>query len=226
MSSPTTLGCEPMAGIDAGRRENRMSGCHVGLVTDESGLRTLKPEWDDLYRRSADRHYSQSFDWCWCGWTTVAKPRGRKLLCLVATDANRVVLIWPLVVDRRALWSAARPLGSETTEYSAVLVEDGAEADARMDLAWRALKETSGCDVLQVPFVRDGSALHRLIAAQRAFSFTEVFTISTVDWRESPTWEAYYRSLDKKHRLDIGRRRRRLMESGNVAFAAAVDADQ
>lgn len=203
-----------------------MTDCHIRIVTDEAALRALKPEWDGLYRKRADRHYSESFDWCWCGWTAVAKPRGRTLHCLVATDANRVVLVWPLVVDRKVLWSVARPLGSETTEYSSVLVEDAPEADSRMDLAWQALKQTSGCDVLRLPFVRDGSRLHRLVAGRNDFFFAEHFTTSAVDWKDSPTWQAYHRSLHKKQRLDISRRRRRLTESGNVSFAAAVDADQ
>jgi CelD/BcsL family acetyltransferase involved in cellulose biosynthesis len=215
-----------MTSIGHGYSNDGLAGRHIRILTDESSLRALKPDWDDLYRRSADPHYSQSFDWCWCGWMTVAKPRGRKLLCVVATDANQVVLIWPLVVGRTALWSVARPLGSETTEYSNVLVEGGAGADARMDLAWQALKQAPGCDVLRLPYVRERSALDRLISGQSAFSFADDFTIAAVNWRGAPTWEAYYRSLDKKQRLDISRRRRRLMESGDVAFAASVDADQ
>jgi CelD/BcsL family acetyltransferase involved in cellulose biosynthesis len=210
---------------DVGGKKQGMMKCQFRVVTDEAALAALKPEWDALYRQSADRYYSESFDWCWCGWTAVAKPRGRKLHCLVATADDRVVLIWPLVIHRKYLWSIARPLGSETTEYSNVLVEEGPEADSRMELAWQVLRRTSRYDVLRLPFVRDGSRLHRLVAARGAFSFAEPFIASAVDWRGSPDWTAYHRSLDGKQRRDIGRRWRRLAETGEVTFAA-VEVDQ
>jgi CelD/BcsL family acetyltransferase involved in cellulose biosynthesis len=198
----------------------------IRTITDEAAFDALKPEWDELYRKSSDPYYSQSFEWCRRAWTEVGRPRGRKLHILVGAEDGRVVLIWPLALYRRFLWSFACPLGPETSEYSSVLVEDSPEADRRTSAAWQQLRHTAPCDVLLLPFVRDGSALHRLISAKSVFAFSEKFTTSQVDRAGSRDWETYYRSLRKKQRLDINRRRRRLTEIGKVTFEAAVEAGQ
>lgn len=195
----------------------------IRTITDEAAFVSLKPDWDELYRKSASPYYSQSFEWCWRAWTDVGKPRGRKLHCLVGAENGRVVLIWPLVLYRRLLWSFACPLGPETSEYSGVLVEDSLEADRRTASAWQQLRHTAPCDVLLLPAVRDGSALQRIIAANGVFAFSERLTTSQVDWAGSQDWETYYRSLRKKQRLDISRRRRRLAEIGKVTFEATVE---
>lgn len=192
----------------------------------EAAIDALKPEWNELYRKSIDPYYSQSFEWCWCAWKEVGRPRGRTLHCLVGAEDGRVVLIWPFVVYRRFLWSFARPLGPETSEYSSVLVEDSPEADRRTAAAWQQLRHMVPCDVLLFPFVRDGSAVHRLVSAKSVVKLSEKFTTSQVDWAGSQDWETYYRSLRKKQRLDINRRRRRLAEIGEITFEASVEAGQ
>jgi len=203
-----------------------MTKCDLRIVTDDHTFAALKPQWDELYQKSTDRHYTQSFDWCWCDWMEVGKATGGKLHCLIATEDDRLVLIWPLRIHRKYLWSIAHPLGFETTEYSNVLIEQGPESDVRMDLAWQALGQGSRYDVLRLPFVGDGSRLHRLIATRKVLCVTEQFATSIVDWMASPNWETYYRRLDNKQRCDIARRRRRLAEAGKVIFIAAVDVDQ
>jgi CelD/BcsL family acetyltransferase involved in cellulose biosynthesis len=198
----------------------------IRTITDEAAFGALKPEWDELYRKSIDPYYSQSFEWCWCAWREVGRPRGRKLHCFVGAEDSKVSLIWPLALYRRFLWSFACPLGPETSEYSSILVEDGPEADRRTATAWQQLRHAAPCDVLVLPFVRDGSALHRLISASDVLRFAEKFTTSQVDWAGSQDWETYYRGLRKKQRLDINRRRRRLAEIGKITFEAAVEAGQ
>src|SRR5882762_7636721 len=49
------------------------------VVADETEFRALAHKWDQLYRNSSERNYSQSFDWCWCGRANVAKPSGANL---------------------------------------------------------------------------------------------------------------------------------------------------
>jgi CelD/BcsL family acetyltransferase involved in cellulose biosynthesis len=200
-----------------------MFKCEFNVVSDEREFIALQPGWDELYRKTTERNYSQSFDWCWHGWSKVAKPRGRKLYCLVATEQGRLVLVWPLVILRKYFWTIARPLGPETTEYSNVLVEDGPDADERVKAAWQLLHQSSEYDVLLLPYVRDESRLRRLMKADKALSSTERFTTSKVDWGDAENWETYYQGLSKKQRLDINRRRRRLMQGGNVTFAPVAD---
>jgi CelD/BcsL family acetyltransferase involved in cellulose biosynthesis len=200
-----------------------MTQCHFRVVVDETEFTALEGAWAELYRKATERNYTESFDWCLHAWEKVAKPRDWKLFCLLGTERDRLVLVWPFVICRKYLWSLARPLGPETTEYSNILVEDGPDADTRVELAWRALRRMRQYDVLWLPYVRDDSRLHRLLAANSGFSSTEQFTTSMVDWGAAGTWETYYQRLSKKQRLDTHRRRRRLMETGNVTFVPMSD---
>ena len=97
------------------------------IVTDVQRLLSLKPHWDDLCHRSIDYNFSQSFQWCLASWTIMILPQQRRLYCLVGWLDNRMVLMWPFVKVRHGLWSMLRPLASDTTVYSGVLVENNFE---------------------------------------------------------------------------------------------------
>ena len=84
-----------------------------------------------------------------------------------------------------------RPLGSETTEYSDVLVENSSEADRWVTLAWQKLRTTRSGDIVSLPFVRANSRLHRIISQERPMS-AWVNSISSVSWDGYEDWESYY----------------------------------
>ena len=89
----------------------------VEVVKDPGALQALQPDWDGLYQR-ADRPYlSASFEWAWCAWETLAKPRGGRLHCLTIREGSRLVLVWPLFILRRHhFWKAVLPLNMTTHE--------------------------------------------------------------------------------------------------------------
>jgi CelD/BcsL family acetyltransferase involved in cellulose biosynthesis len=190
------------------------------IVTDVEALEALEGEWDDLCGRSSQHRFSQSFVWCWTTWEAVEGPRGRRLLCIVARKHGRVVLIWPFIVYRKSYLLVAAPLGCSYSEYPDPLVEDGSEADQRVELAWHTLCNSCGCDLIKLRYVRSGSRLHRLILnkignkAKRVSRITNLY----VSWHNCETWESYYRGLEAKDRRDNERRRRRLDEHGKVTF--------
>jgi CelD/BcsL family acetyltransferase involved in cellulose biosynthesis len=138
---------------------------------------------------------------------------------------NRIALIWPFVILRRGLWLTLHPLGSETTEYSDVLVEDSPEADHWVAQAWQKLRTTCNSDIINLPFVRTSSRLHRIVSQERPMS-AWVNPISSVSWNGYENWESYYQSLKKDFRHSLRRKRRRLAERGNLSFEAVTKHEQ
>jgi CelD/BcsL family acetyltransferase involved in cellulose biosynthesis len=127
------------------------------IVGDAGALRALEGDWNALWERAGDAYATERFAWCWAAWTQVAQPLGRRLHCVVGRSGGRVVLIWPFVLFRYALWKRARPLAPEVAEYSGVLVERDALADARVATAWQMLCTTGRPDAVIVPHVPAGT---------------------------------------------------------------------
>jgi len=196
------------------------------IVADPAALEALRPEWDALYERAAQPYFSQSFSWCWTSWQTVSRPRGRRLHCVIARRGSRIVLIWPFVIHRLGAWSVVRPLGPETSEYSDVLVEEGAQAAARIAAAWKILRRTCQCDIITLPLVRSGSGLHLILSEEVAPAFVETDPTSYVRWANYKDWQDYERSLGSETRRVIRRRRRRLQEKGELIFEPVVEPAQ
>lgn len=184
------------------------------IVTDGTALAALGAEWQALCRDATGYHFSQSFEWCLCGWQTIGQPRGRTLHTLIMREDGQAVLIWPMVLERRHLWSILRPLGSETTEYSRVLVADRPDAESLIAEAWRILRRTARADVAVLHNVQAGTPLHRVIAADRSYRTELAQTTSSLQRADYRDWDSYYRTLSKSFRSELGRKRRRLAELG------------
>ncbi len=152
-------------------------------------------------------------------------PQQRRLYCLVGWVNNRVVLIWPFVNVRHGVWSMLRPLTSDTTVYSDVLVENNPKSDLWVALAWQKLRATCNSDIISLPFVRTHSRLHRLLSQERPMS-AWVNSISGVNWGENQQWESYYRSLKRDFRYSLRSRRHRLTERGKLSFEAVTNHEQ
>jgi CelD/BcsL family acetyltransferase involved in cellulose biosynthesis len=200
------------------------------IVAEPARFAALRPEWEALRQRARNPYVSQSFAWCAAAWETVARPRGRRLACVVGRAAGRVVLIWPLVADRRGPWTVLSTLGSESSEYSEPLVEDGAVADHRVGAAWRAIRRRA--DLVRLPHVRSDGRLARVLAAERPTCARHTLPATQVEWDAFPRWESYLASRPKEHQSELRRRRRRLAERGSLSFevlneasdrAAAID---
>ena len=190
------------------------------IVKDAEAFKALKGDWEDLCARSSQSRFSQSFVWCWTTWETVERPRGRRLHCIVARNRCRIVLIWPFIVYPKSFLFTASPLGSAYSEYPDPLVEDGPETDTRIEAAWRTLCDTCGCDLIKLPYVREGSELHRLIVGKTGKKAKIVSRVANlyVSWHNYDNWQSYYRGRSSKDRREDGRRRRRLSERGKVTL--------
>jgi CelD/BcsL family acetyltransferase involved in cellulose biosynthesis len=132
------------------------------IVTDVAAFSALKPQWDALWQRT-DGVFSQGYGFCWHSLKEMALPQGCKLRCVTGREDGRLVLVWPLVVYRRNLWTAIRPLGPNAAEYGGTLVENSPDAQARVAAAWRLLLDSVRFDLLVMPSVPESSHLHAVL---------------------------------------------------------------
>jgi CelD/BcsL family acetyltransferase involved in cellulose biosynthesis len=199
---------------------------HYEIITEPNKFLSLKRHWDDLYERSTEQDLTQSFEWCRCSWETVAKPQGRQLHCLVVWQGEQAVLIWPFIT-RGQFPRSTRPLGPETSEYSNVLVERGAEAYQKILWAWGILRKSLPTDKVVLPFVKSGSALHHaMVASKITPRAVEIWTTPYVSLEQYQDWESYDRSLRRDFRAELRRTRQRLTELGKLTFEPIHDSLQ
>ena len=187
------------------------------IVTDLQRLLTLREAWDDLWRRAHEPRFTQSFTWCVTGLRTVGRRRGRRPHIVVMKEAGRVVLIWPMTTGNRLFWRTGTCMGSESTEYDAVLVEDGPQASERIATAWRFIRAQSGIDLITVPFVRLDKLVHRVLTHEAGHATTHTLSAPYVSFR-GESWDGYWRSRGATRRNGLTRRRRRLAEQGRVTM--------
>jgi CelD/BcsL family acetyltransferase involved in cellulose biosynthesis len=135
--------------------------CQFEIVSDEDGFRALQHEWDDLWSAANGQH-GQSFSVCWLAWQHVAKPRGRRLCCIVHRENGQLAMVWPLVTYRRLLWTYLCPLSPEAGDYTRVLVTDSPASPALIAGAWQTALKRCGADFIKLPYVDEGSELHAL----------------------------------------------------------------
>lgn len=106
-----------------------------------------------------------------------------------------------------------------------LLVEDGGQAEARIQQAWQMILEGTGYDVVLLdqvpPDARVGPFLEREIGAQ-----ADTFPSPIVTFNNWSDWDEYYKSLSKNLRSNQRRRRRKLADRGEVVFETVDSLDE
>jgi CelD/BcsL family acetyltransferase involved in cellulose biosynthesis len=194
-----------------------MSDLSFEIIADEQGLQALEPEWRDLFGRLSGRRYFQSFGHTLRSWEHIARPRGQELCVVVGRRAGKAVLILPLARHKNGLARMAEWIGGEHSHYQDVLIEEGPEAGAWLDAAWKHITRTQGVDIMWLNHMSDNTALGPRIQRMHGLG-TFVEEAPYVEWSDWSDWPAYYQERSRSLRKDLRRRRRRLEEKGKVEF--------
>jgi CelD/BcsL family acetyltransferase involved in cellulose biosynthesis len=187
----------------------------IDIVSDPVEFRALKPEWNELWSRAEGR-YHQAFAACWLCWTKVAQPRGRKLCCITVRQQGRLVMVWPLVVYRKLCWTVVRPLASESTDYTNILVQDGPTARKAIERAWCAVQKRCGADIILLPFLNADSKLFELASRKRGVVTKTVHPVAVAMLRSETDWSSFSSSLGTLFKNKPGALERRLSRKGDV----------
>jgi CelD/BcsL family acetyltransferase involved in cellulose biosynthesis len=189
-------------------------------ICNAADFRALEPCWQRLCARTAGITLFQTFAWQWRAWQHVASAQGRQLRILVGRVDERVVLIWPLVLDS----GTVRFLACDQTEYRDVLVEVCAATDAWLDAALDQVIALPGGRRVVLFDVRGDAQLARLMCRRTPAGFRvnrQTWLIRLDRWR---SWDAYATHLPNRLRSDQRRQWRRVAAlPGEVRFAIVTD---
>lgn len=198
------------------------------IVRDRAGFDALEDEWNGLYERAArDVHVFQTFNWLW-HWTRSfldASPAARdSLAILVAREAGRPVLIWPLMLEQRRLVRRLSFMGEPASQYGDVLIEPREDAGALLDAALAHITTALRPDVLRLRKVRQDASIRPFLDARRAIA-TDRVEAPFLDLASAASFENYEQRYSAKARKNRRRLLRRLGERAPVELVSPVTGD-
>jgi CelD/BcsL family acetyltransferase involved in cellulose biosynthesis len=128
------------------------------VVTTQPALEALAKEWAALYERCPRATPFQTHAWI-SAWARNYCPDGGLRVVLVRGD-GQLLAAAPLYLARRGPWRVLAPLGGELSDYTDVLVADGAAAADARDVLTDAVLGLPGWRVVDLPETRaDAAAL-------------------------------------------------------------------
>jgi len=196
----------------------------LSVLTRRAELDALAADWGDLFERCGKPHQVfQTFGWMW-HWANhfLADGQGSDTALRLVTlrQDGRLVLVWPLVEERRLTLRRLCWAGEPVSQYGDVLVEDGPETGELLRTAWREILVRLRPDVVCLRKVRADAVVAPLMAEIGARAL-ERATAPYLDLSSAPTFEAYEQRYSAKARRNRRRLLRRLEERGPLSFDRA-----
>jgi CelD/BcsL family acetyltransferase involved in cellulose biosynthesis len=191
----------------------------LDLVRTFDAFEALETEWTALFDRAGtDRHLFQSFNWLW-HWANhfLRDDAGVSLAIVTARDAGRLVLVWPLVVERSGPVTELAWMGEPVSQYGDLLIENGPDAIALMREAWAFVTRETGADVLRLRKVRQDSVIAPFLAELGA-NVTSDLKAPYLDLASAPSFADYEKRYSSNAKRNRKRQRRRLEDRGAVSL--------
>jgi hypothetical protein len=166
------------------------------VICERAGLDALEPEWNDLFRRAGrSTQLFQCFNWNW-HWANhylsgvVGTHGGPTLAIFTVRREGRLVMLWPLVLERAAGLRVLRWMGEPVSQYGDVLVEDLPDSLRLMHQAWRFIAARLGADVVCLRKVRADAAVAPLLR-DLGMQQTAVAEAPYLDLASAPDFAGY-----------------------------------
>lgn len=195
-------------------------GLELAVVSTRSGFDALEADWNGLFERAGrSEQLFQAFNWNW-HWANHFLKNGRSAASLAIVTGRldgRLVMVWPLVMERAVGLRVLAWMGEPVSQYGDVLVEAGPERMAMLRAAWGFILATLKPDLARLNKTRIDSAIAPLLAERGAIS-TQQLDAPYLDLASAPTFAAYEERYTVKARKNRRRLARRLEEQGAVQF--------
>lgn len=200
------------------------------LVTTRQAFDALDGEWNALFERAGrpDQIF-QTFNWCWhwCNHFLADQPsRGRStsLAVLTGRRGGRLVMVWPLVLERIGLIRQLRWLGEPVSQYGDVLIEETPDRLGLLLSAWQHIVISLAPSLAHLRKVRDDAVVAPLLArvGARQLARDEAPYLDLASAPDSPTYELRYSKSAIRNRRRL---MRRLEERGAVAVDRPAQGD-
>ena len=204
----------------------------VHKISDLDDFRELKSDWDPLLSRSGADTIYLTFDWMYSWWKYFGSDKNLRIL--VVSEDGRLIAIAPFYTHKSRMFGVlpSRSLSiigsyGVSSEYLDIIVERAEEERACQAVSEYLISRMGrDWDVLDFRRVPDDSTLQRLLVNRR-----NELGLSAIISREfecahielAPTWEDQLKSVSKRFRKEIRKKRRLLSEQGDVAFRVCKD---
>ena len=137
----------------------------LALTTDREAFDALEPEWNELFARAGrSAQLFQAFNWNrhWCNHYLSDSATGQSGLSLAIVTGRRdgrLVMIWPLALERGAGLRRLVWMGAPVSQYGDVLIDAEIEAAPSLLAAWRFVTERLRPDLVWLRKVREDAAI-------------------------------------------------------------------
>jgi CelD/BcsL family acetyltransferase involved in cellulose biosynthesis len=208
---------------DASRRpKTAVHPLEFQVITDQSGFCALEADWNELFERagrSTQVFQTFSWNWHWCRhfvWDQKLVSKQAAII-ITARDNGRLVMIWPLAMERIGAIRQLIWMGEPVSQYGDILADTDTVDQASIRSAWAfALKELKP-DVVRMRRVRADAVIASHLAGLRSLE-TVVNEAPHLDLASAPDFMAYEQRYTAKARKNRRRLARRLEEQGTVKY--------
>jgi CelD/BcsL family acetyltransferase involved in cellulose biosynthesis len=199
----------------------------VRHIASVDALMALRQAWRGLAAVAEECPACMTFEYGELAASQVLAKGGTISVAMVFRN-HELLALWPVSIVRKGLLRVAKALTCGSgEEYGGPLVKAGADNAENFDIYAAAVAAIMqiDADVLEIPWVRNGSALQ---AALESAPQSWIHALMPAQWRGLPSysislrefalWDDFLRTLPKSLRTSLRYRRKRLEERGDVEF--------
>ena len=182
-------------------------------ISDLGTFEELRLEWISLFAECGDPHQVfQTFEWL-AAWAPLYIDARTRLSIVTGRVDGRLVLVWPLVVQKSFGLHVLSCMGDPVSQYSDALMAPGL-GDAAADAAFAYIMALP-VDVVALRRVRDDAAIAPVLRRWLGASVNRQAS-PFVDFTGASDADAFEKRFSGKLRTGRRRRKRRLEERGTV----------
>jgi CelD/BcsL family acetyltransferase involved in cellulose biosynthesis len=187
----------------------------LAIVSTRAGFDALESEWNALFERSGQgTQMFQTFNWLW-HWCNhfAGEGSGVRLFIVTARRNGRLVLVWPLALERAGLATKLTWMGEPVSQYGDVVMEPSASSIDLLRASWNFIIEETNASVVQLRKVRADAAVAPLM---RELGLMEIehLTAPYLNLADAPSFAEYEKRYSASARKNRRRQRRRIEDHG------------
>lgn len=216
----TAAVAQPAERMLAGREEPAVpaieQAIRSGVVDSIDAFMALREEWDALFERAAEPHQVFQSHTVLRHWAAHYLDDRTSLSIVTLRQEGRLVMVWPLVRQRRLGLDTLRFMGIPVAQFGDVLMERSAGEAMLLRAGWRGVGSL-GADLFEARKLRSDAtlALSGLLAGASCSERIEA-PFADLDRRAGPDGPS--QAYAARERSNYRRRLRRLAERGPLAF--------